>query len=108
MESAVTLFEDQARAVEEWLAEEFPQALAIESDPGLPTLAKFTVTIDLRLRYLLAIAAEFFDDNATPAVIVSKMETRFVARELRDHPDTWLLVHRVGPPVLLNIQREHG
>lgn len=100
----MTVFEDQVRAVEEWLAEEFPRAL-IESDLGSPTLAKFTVAIDSQSRYLLAIAAEFFDDNATPAAIVSEMETRFVARELRDHPNTWLLVQRVGRPVFVNLQR---
>jgi hypothetical protein len=101
----VTVFEDQGRAVEEWLAEEFPRALAIESNLGSPSLATFTVTIDSQSRYLLAIAAEFFDDNATPAAIVSEMETRFVARELRDHPNTWLLVQRVGPPETVNLQR---
>ena len=88
----------QVRAVEEWLAEEFPQALAVETDMGSPALAKFTVAIDSQSRYLLAVAREFFEDHPTPAAIVAQIETRFVARELRDHPNRWLLLPRLGPP----------
>ena len=94
----MSVLEDQLRAIEEWLAEEFPQALAVETDIGSLALAKFTVAIDSQSRYLLAVAREFFKDHATPAAIVSELETRFVARELRDHPNTWLLLRRVGPP----------
>ena len=35
----MTVFEDQGRAVEEWLAEEFPHALAIESNLGSSSAA---------------------------------------------------------------------
>lgn len=94
----MSILEDQVRAVEEWLAEEFPQALAVETDMGSPALAKFTVAIDSQSRYLLAVAREFFEDHPTPAAIAAQIETRFVARELRDHPNTWLLLRRVGPP----------
>ena len=51
------------------------------------------------LRYRLAVTQEFFAVYQTPNAIISELETRFVARELRDNPEIWLLLGRDGPPV---------
>jgi hypothetical protein len=53
---------------------------------------------DSQSHYLLAVAREFFEGHPTPAAIVAQIETRSVARELRDHPNRSLLLPRLGPP----------
>jgi hypothetical protein len=53
---------------------------------------------DSQSHYLFAVAREFFEGHPTPAAIVAQIDTRSVARELRDHPNRWLLLPRLGPP----------
>jgi len=49
-------------------------------------------------RYLLVVAREFFEASSDASRDCPQIETRFVARELRDHPNRWLLLPRLGPP----------
>ncbi len=70
-------------------------------DVNEPDLAKFVVSVGEQQRYRLAVTHEFFSVFQTPNAIISELETRFVARELRDNPERWLLLSRDGPPGLV-------
>ena len=54
-------------------------------------LARFVLSLGEQQRYRLAVTQEFFAVYQTPNAIISELETRFVARELRDNPEIWLI-----------------
>ena len=94
--------EEQLHAVKETLSDELPDAdtalVAVNED----NLTRFVLSVGEQQRYQLAVTHEFFAVYETPNAIISELETRFVARELRDNPERWLLLGREGPPVLVD------
>ncbi len=91
--------EEQLHAVKETLSDELPDADSALVDVNEPNLARFVLSVGDQQRYQLAVTHEFFAVYQTPNAIISELETRFVARELRDNPEIWLLLGRDGPPV---------
>ena len=91
--------EDQLHAVKETLSDELPDADSALVDVNEANLARFVLSVGEQQRYRLAVTQEFFAVHQTPNAIISELETRFVARELRDNPEIWLLLGRDGPPV---------
>ncbi len=91
--------EEQLHSVKETLSDELPDADSALVDVNEPNLARFVLSVGDQQRYQLAVTHEFFAVYQTPNAIISELETRFVARELRDNPEIWLLLGRDGPPV---------
>ncbi len=91
--------EEQLHAVKETLSDELPDADGALVDVTEPNLVRFVLSVGDQQRYRLAVTHEFFAVYQTPNAIISELETRFVARELRDNPNRWLLLGREGPPV---------
>ena len=80
----MAITEEQLHAVQETLSDELPDADSVRVDVNEPSVA---------------VTHEFFTAYQTPNAVISELETRFVARELRDNPEKWLLLGRDGPPV---------
>ncbi len=91
--------EEQLHAVQETLSDELPDSDSVRVDVNDPNLAKFVVSVGEQQRYRLAVTHEFFTVYQTPNAVIAELEIRFVARELRDNPERWLLLGRDGPPV---------
>ena len=97
----MVITEEQLHAVQETLSDELPDADSVRVDVNEPNLAKFVVLVGKQQRYRLAVTLDFFTAYQNPNAIISELETRFVARELRDNPEQWLLLGRDGPPVVV-------
>ncbi len=97
----MAITEEQLRAVQETLSDELPDADSVRVDVNESNLAKFVVLVDKQQRYRLAVKHDFFTVYQTPNAVISELEIRFVARELRDNPERWLLLGREGPPVVV-------
>ena len=97
----MAIAEEQLSAVQETLSDELPDADSVRVDVIEPNLAKFVVLVGKQQRYRLAVTHDFFTAYQNPNAIISELETRFVARELRDNPERWLLLGREGPPVVV-------
>ena len=97
----MAITEEQLHAVQETLSDELPDADSVHVDVNEPNLAKFVVLVGEQQRYRLAVTHDFFTVYQTPNPVIAELETRFVARELRDNPERWLLLGRDGPPVLV-------
>ncbi len=91
--------EEQLHAVKETLSDELPDADTALVAVNEANLTRFVLSVGEQQRYQLAVTHEFFAVYQTPNAIISELETRFVARELRDNPEIWLLLGRDGPPV---------
>ncbi len=98
----MAMSEEQLHAVQETLSDELPDADSVHVDVNEPNLAKFVVLVGEQQRYRLAVTHDFFTVYQTPNAVIAELETRFVARELRDNPKRWLLLGREGPPVLFD------
>ena len=98
----MAITEEQLHAVQETLSDELPDTDSVRVDVNDPNLAKFVVSVGEQQRYRLAVTHEFFTVYQTPNAVIAELEIRFVARELRDNPETWLLLGRDGPPVLFD------
>ena len=83
------------------MSEELPDADNVHVDVNEANLAKFVVLVGEQQRYRLAVTHDFFAVYQTPNAVISELEIRFVARELRDNPQRWLLLGRDGPPVIV-------
>jgi len=90
---------EQLHAVKETLSDELPDADGALVAVNEASLTRFVLSVGEQQRYRLAVTHEFFAVYQTANAIISELETRFVARELRDNPDRWLLLGRDGPPV---------
>ena len=97
----MAITEEQLHAVQETLSEELPDADNVHVDVNEANLAKFVVLVGEQQRYRLAVTHDFFAVYQTPNAVISELEIRFVARELRDNPQRWLLLGRDGPPVIV-------
>ena len=97
----MVITEEQLHAVQETLSDELPDADSVHVDVNEPNLAKFVVLVGEQQRYRLAVTHDFFTVYQTPNAVIAELETRFVARELRDNPERWLLLGRNGPPVFV-------
>ncbi len=97
----MAITEEQLHAVQETLSDELPDADSVRVDVNEPNLAKFVVLVGKQQRYRLAVTHDFFTVYQTPNAVISELEIRFVARELRDNPERWLLLGRDGPPVVV-------
>ncbi len=97
----MAITEEQLHAVQETLSDELPDADSVRVDVNEPNLAKFVVLVGKQQRYRLAVTDDFFTVCQTPTAVISELEIRFVARELRDNPERWLLLGREGPPVVV-------
>ncbi len=97
----MAIAEEQLSAVQETLSDELPDADSVHVDVNEPDLAKFIVLVGDKQRYRLAVTDNFFTVYQTPNAIIAELETRFVARELRDNPEKWLVLGRDGPPVVV-------
>ncbi len=95
----MAITEEQLHAVRETLSDELPDADSVRVDVNEPDLVKFVVLVSGQQRYRLAVTHDFFTVYQTPNAVISELEIRFVARELRDNPQRWLLLDRNGPPV---------
>ncbi|MFB3107529.1 MAG: hypothetical protein ACE1ZA_21755 [Pseudomonadales bacterium] len=95
----MAITEEQLHAVRETLSDELPDADSVRVDVNEPDLVKFVVLVGEQQRYRLAVTHDFFTVYQTPNAVIAELEIRFVARELRDHPQRWLLLGRNGPPV---------
>ncbi len=84
------------------LSDELDDADSVRVDLSEPNLAKFVVSVGEQQRYRLAVTREFFTACQTTIGVISELEIRFVARELRDNPERWLLLDRDGPPVIFD------
>lgn len=93
---------EQLHAVRDMLSDELLDADSVRVDLSEPNLAKFVVSVGEQQLYRLAVTREFFMVCETPSAVMSELEIRFVARELRDNPERWLLLDRDGPPVLFD------
>ena len=91
--------EEQLNAVKETLSDELPDADTALVAANEANLTRFVLSVGEQQRYRLAVTHEFFAVYQTANAIISELETRFVARELRDNPERWLLLGRDGPPV---------
>ena len=98
----MSISEEQFHAVQETLSDELTGADSVRVDVSEASLAKFVVLVGQQRRYRLAVRHEFFTVYQTRNAVISELETRFVARELRDNPERWLLLGREGPPVLFD------
>ena len=98
----MAITEEQLHAVQETLLDELPDTDSVRVDVNEPNLVKFVVLVSEQQRYRLAVTHEFFAVYQPPNAVISELETRFVARELRDNPERWLLLGREGPPVLFD------
>ena len=83
------------------MSDELPDADSVRVDVNEPKLIKFVVLVGKQQRYRLAVTDDFFTVYHTPTAVISELEIRFVARELRDNPERWLLLGRDGPPVVV-------
>ncbi len=99
----MAITEEQLHAVQGTLSDELPDAESVRVDANEPNLVKFVVLVGKQQRYRLAVTHDFFTAYETPNAVISELETRFVARELRDNPERWLLLDRDGPPVFAAI-----
>ena len=84
------------------MSDELSDTDSVRVDVHDPNLAKFVVSVGEQQRYRLAVTHEFFTVYQTPNAVIAELEIRFVARELRDNPETWLLLGHDGPPVLFD------
>ncbi len=100
--SGLAVSTDQLHAVQETLSDELPDADSVRLDVNEPKLAKFVLSVGEQQRYRLAVTHEFFTAYQTPNAVIAELEIRFVARELRDNPERWLLLGRDGPPVVFD------
>ncbi len=98
----MAITEEQLHAVQETLSDELPDSDSVRVDMNDPNLAKFVVSVGEQQRYRLAVTHEFFTAYQTPNTVIAELEIRFVARELRDNPERWLLLGRDGPPVMFD------
>ncbi len=76
--------EEQLHAVKETLSDELPDADSALVDVNEANLARFVLSAGEQQRYRLAVTQQFFAVYQTPNAIISELETRFVARELRE------------------------
>jgi hypothetical protein len=97
----MAITEEQLHAVRETLSDELPDADSVRVDVNEPDLVKFVVLVSEQQRYRLAVTHDFFTVYQTPNAVISELEIRFVARELRDNPESWLVLGRDGPPVVV-------
>ncbi len=97
----MAITEEQLHAVQETLSDELPDADSVCVDVNEPDLVKFVVLAGEQQRYRLAVTRDFFTVYQTSNAVISELETRFVARELRDNPERWLLLGLNGPPVVV-------
>ena len=100
--SGLAVSTEQLHAVRDMLSDELVDADSVRVDLSEPNLAKFVVSVGEQERYRLAVTREFFTVCQTPIAVISELEIRFVARELRDNPERWLLLDRDGPPVMFD------
>ena len=98
----MAITQEQLHAVQETLSDELPDADSVRVDVNEPNLVKFVVLVGEQQRYRLAVTHDFFTVYQTPNAVIAELETRFVARELRDNPHRWLLLGRDGPPELFD------
>ncbi len=99
--ATMAITEEQLQAVQETLSDELPDADSVRVDVNEPNVAKFVVLVGKQQRYRLGVTHDFFTVYQTPNAVIAELETRFVARELRDNPEKWLLLGRDGPPVVV-------
>ena len=100
--SGLAVSTEQLHAVRDMLSDELVDADSVRVDLSEPNLAKFVVSVGEQQRYRLAVTREFFTVYQTPNAVIAELEIRFVARELRDNPERWLLLDRDGPPVMFD------
>ena len=75
---------EQLHAVTETLSDELPDTDGALCAVNEANLTRFVLSVGEQQRYRLAVTHEFFAVYQTANAIISELETRFVARELRD------------------------
>jgi hypothetical protein len=98
----MAITENHLQVMREALESELTDANGVRAAMSGDDLATFIGLVGAEERYRLAVTADFFAAFGATSAIVAELETRFVARELRDHPSIWLILDRDGPPGLMD------
>ena len=98
----MAITENQLQVMREALESELADVDGVRAAMSGEDLATFIGLVGSEERYRLAVTADFFAAFSAGEAIVAELETRFVARELRDHPAIWLILDRDGPPDLMD------